>query len=68
MHGLKPNWPAIFMTILGLIVIGWLLGRLVTAPDGESLRCPEEDWVQIIPSADLTDHHVLVYCEPPATN
>jgi len=56
----KPNWLAIFTLVAGFIVVGWLLGLLSGAPDGQTIDCPEEDMVQIVGAGD----HVIVYCEP----
>jgi hypothetical protein len=63
----KPNWLAIFAVLIGLIAIGFLLGKISSMPDGQTLHCPEEDWVQIQGTSDPV-LHVLVYCEPPASN
>lgn len=55
----KPNWLAIFFVIIGLVTVGWLLGLLSQAPDGESITCRQEDMVQIIGGGE----GVIVYCE-----
>lgn len=67
MENFKPNWLAIWAVLIGLIAIGFLLGKISSMPDGESIYCPEEDWVQIIGTGD-PNLHVMVYCEPPASN
>lgn len=56
---LKPNWLAIFAILTGLIVVGWLLGVISGAPDGQTLECPQKDMVQIIAVKD----NVVVYCD-----
>ena len=59
--GFRPNWLAILAVVIGLIIVGWLLGLLSRAPDGQTLLCPAEDWVQVVGASD----HVVVYCEEP---
>ena len=63
-HHFKPNWLAIFFILVGLVTVGWLLGLLSAAPDGQTLECPDEDWVQIV-GTGKEPMHVLVYCEQP---
>lgn len=67
----RPNWLAIVAILVGLITVGFLLGKIAGMPDGQTLQCPEEDWVQIVGTGqgDVEGvNHVLVYCEPPAFN
>lgn len=55
----RPNWLAIAAVLIGLIAVGFLLGKLMGAPDGLTLDCPMEDMVEIVGAGD----HVIVYCE-----
>jgi hypothetical protein len=63
----KPNWLAIIAVLIGLITVGFLLGKISSMPDGDTLYCHDEDWVQI-QGTGTEPMHVMVYCEPPASN
>jgi hypothetical protein len=56
----RLNWPAIILVILGLVIIGWLLGRLADAPDGGSISCPSASQVSVMQTGE---GDVVVYCE-----
>lgn len=58
-EGFRPNWLAIWTLILGLIAVGWLLGVLAGKPDGKTIRCPEEDMIEVV----RVGEGLLVYCE-----
>ena len=44
---MKVNWPAIWVTLVALILVGVLLGALSDAPDGRTIECPSLDRVEV---------------------
>jgi hypothetical protein len=61
----RPNWLAIFATVLFLIIIGWLAGLLAGAPDGQTIHCDPLEVVVTIPAEEGGE---IAYCEVAPTN
>lgn len=54
----RMNWPAFWATVIALIAIGWSLGLIVKGQAPESLACPEEDMIEVVP----VEEGVIFFC------